>query len=150
MGAPSPRYFAEHFLMPRFLAERGATAVLAAIDARDAEFFIPVWMEAGFRFTPTFLSTSQDAWRIGLLTFPKPRQMTEAYFGVVVGRSDEPSFLRYFLLEESVQNTTVVGESREGRHVNYGSGPQFSGDLATDAWSFTQRVVEILERERAN
>ncbi len=150
MSTPSPRYFAEHFLMPRFLAERGAAAVLAAIEARDAEFFVPVWMEAGFRFTPTFLTTTHGAWSIGLLTFPKPKQMTEAYFGVVVGRADDASFLRYFLLEESVQNTTVVGESREGRHVNYGQGPPFSGDLATDAWSFTQRVIAILDHERAN
>lgn len=136
--------------MPRFLAERGAAAVLGAIEARDAEFFVPVWMEAGFRFTPTFLSTSHGAWRVGLLTFPKPRQITEAYFGAVVGRTDEPTFLRYFLLEESVDKSTVVGESREGRHVNYGAGSAFTGDLATDAWSFTQRVLEILERERAN
>jgi hypothetical protein len=105
-------------------------------------------MEAGFRFTPMFLHAIHEGFRFGVLTFPKPREMTEAYVGIVVGRPEDPTFLRYFLWEESVSldgtPSTVLGEWQESRHMNYGPGPAFRGDLVNDAWELTRRILEIL------
>lgn len=66
----SPRYLAEHMLMPRFLREQGAPAVLDAIERNDADFFIPVWMDAGFRFTPKLVYRTRGELLLGVLTLP--------------------------------------------------------------------------------
>jgi hypothetical protein len=149
MSAPSPRYLAEHFIMPRFLRERGASACLDAIAAKDDAFFIPVWFEAGFQFRPMFLASTHGPYRLGIMTFPRPRETTEAYVGIVVGRTDNPAFLRYFLWEESVslmtsEPATVIGEWDGGTHRNYGAGPKFSGSFENDIAELTQRVLAIL------
>ncbi len=147
----SPRYLAEHFLMPRYIREVGYAAVLAAVERRDADFFIPVWMEAGFRFSPMLLYTQRGDWRIGVLTLPQPRELTEAYLAAVVGRASDPSFGRYFLLEtaESVMDGrryTVLGEWNETRHGNHGEGPAFTGDIVNDHATFVDAVVEACAR----
>jgi hypothetical protein len=143
MSGPTPRYLAEHFFMPQFLEERGANAVLAAIDSKNTEFFVPVWVRAGFRFTPAFLYAVQAGYRIGIFTFPQPSDVTEAYLGAVIGKTSDPKFFRYFLWEESLSGT-VVGEWNEDGHMNYGPGPPFTGNLQNDAWEFTKRVLAVI------
>ena len=84
--------------------------------------------------------------------------MTEAYLGIVVGRTDDPSFVRLFSWEDSISFTegggtkpsTVIGEWRDQKHINYGPGPAFNGDLAGDAAALKRRVLEILERQQAS
>jgi hypothetical protein len=154
MSEPSPRYIAEHFLLPRFLAACGGGAMLDAMEKRDADFFIPVWMKAGFRFTPILFCSTVGPWRIGVMTFPQPQGMTEAYLGVVIGRTDDPQFGRLFLWEESIsfveggtKPSTVIGEWRDGTHVNYGSGPSFNGDLAGDTKALVKMILAIVERQ---
>lgn len=144
----SPRYLAEHMLMPRFLRERGGPAVLDAIEGDDAGFFIPVWMEAGFRFTPKLIYRTQDGLRLGVLTLPTPREATEAYLAVVVGKTSDPGYLRYFLWEmgESLfddKPRTVIGEWSASAHRNHGEGPPFGADFATDCAKLVAHVVQL-------
>lgn len=143
----SPRYFAAHLVLPRFVREKGAGVVLDAIERNDADFFIPVWMEAGFRFTPRFLYQATGAFRVGVLTLPMPRQPTEAWFAAIVASAPNPACLRYFLWEqgESLEDKprTVVAEWSGTGHLNYGDGPPFTGDLAGDRGAFVARVIQI-------
>lgn len=135
--------------MPQFLAERGANAVLSAIEAKNAAFFGPVWSQVGIRYAPQFLYALQSPFRIGVMTFPPPQDVTEAHLGAVIGRTDTPQLLRFFLWEESIsfqagQAATVIGEWTDTEHANYGPGPTVTGNLSTDAWEFTKRVLAIL------
>ena len=143
----TPRYVAAHLILPRFLREKGAGAVLDAIERNDGDFFIPVWMEAGFRFTPRFFHQAAGALRYGVLTLPMPRQPTEAWFAALVGSASDPGYLRYFLWEqgESLDGgpRTVVAEWSATGHLNYGDGPPFTGDLSTDRDAFVARVMRI-------
>ena len=144
----SPRYLAEHLIMPGFLRERGAAAVLDAIERSDSDFFIPVWMQAGFRFSPRFMYRTTGELRIGAMTLPRPREATEAYFAAVVGKPADAAFARYFLLEASDSaadgaTRTIVGEWAASAHRNYGAGPPFTGDLATDCGSFLAQVATL-------
>ena len=144
----SPRYLAAHLLMPRFLREQGARAVLDAIERNDADFFIPVWMQAGFRFTSRLFHQAADSFQVGVLTLPMPREPTEAWFAAIVGNASDPAYLRYFLWEkgESVLDNrprTVISEWAGTAHRNYGEGPPFTGDLAGDRAAFVARVIEI-------
>jgi hypothetical protein len=144
----SPRYIAEHMLMPRFVRESGYPTVMAAIQRRDADFFIPVWMQAGFRFSATLLFTERDDWRVGVITLPQPRAITEAYFAAVVCRISDPSYGRYFLWEtaESIfdqRQYTVIGEWKESSHGNFGEGPPFTGDLVNDHAAFVDKIIDI-------
>lgn len=143
----SPRYLAAHMLMPRFLREKGAAAALDAIERNDADFFIPVWMEAGFRFTPRFFYRTAEGLRVGAMTLPMPRQPTEAWLAAIVGSVSDPAYLRYLLWEqsESVDDRpyTVISEWSGTTHLNYGAGPPFTRDLANDCAAFLARVVQI-------
>lgn len=147
----SPRYIAAHMLMPRFVRERGVTTVLDAIARNDGDFFIPVWFEAGFRFNPLLIHTIQGDFALGILGLPQPREMTEAWLAVIVGKPADPSYCRYFLWEKSISvldNTprTVVGEWDESKHGNHGDGPAFTGDLATDCAAFVTAVMNVCTR----
>lgn len=144
----TPRYIAEHMLMPRFLREVGGAAVLDAIQRRDADFFIPVWMQAGFRFSTMPLYTARGDWRIGVLTLPLPRQTTEAWLAAFVGRTTDPTYCRYFLLEdaESIfdgRKYTVIGEWDGSTHKNNGEGPGITGDLVNDHSAFVDAVLQV-------
>ncbi len=143
----SPRYVAAHLILPRFAREKGAGVVLDAIERSDADFFIPVWMEAGFRFTPRFLHQAASGLRLGVLTLPMPRQPTEAWFAAIVGSATDPAYFRYFLWEqgESLDEKplTVIAEWSDKGHLNYGNGPPFTGDLAGDRAAFIARVMQI-------
>lgn len=138
----SPRYLAAHLLLPRLLREKGAAA-LEAIEKSDADFFIPVWAEAGFRFTTRLMYLPRGDLRIGVLTLPMPRESTEAYLAAIAGRTSDASLLRYFLWEKSEDPATVIGEWAGSAHRNYGAGPPFTGNLAGDCAKFIDRVAEL-------
>lgn len=134
--------------MPRFLREQGASAVLDAIEHGNADFFIPVWMEAGFRFTPKLVYLAREGLRVGMLALPTPREATEAYLAVVVGKASDPGYLRYILWEMSEslfddKPGTVIGEWTTSAHCNHGEGPPFTGNFANDSAKFVARVVQI-------
>ena len=146
----SPRYLAEHLILPRYLREQGAVAALDAIQARNPEFFTPIWMEAGFQFTPRMVHTANQGYRLGLITLPAPRDDTEAYFAAIVGNEANPLDWGYFVLESSTaidgSARTVIGEWADGQHLNFGSGPAFTGNLEDDAVAFIENVLEICMR----
>ena len=144
----SHRYLAEHMLMPRFLREQGAHAVLDAIERGDADFFQPVWVNAGFRFTTRPSYRAHGGLRVGVLTLPMPREVTEAYLAAVIGKTADPAYLRYFLWEKSEslfddKPHTVISEWAASGHLNYGQGPPFTGALAKDSEEFVARVVAL-------
>jgi hypothetical protein len=144
----SPRYVAEHLVMPRFLREQGAGAVLDAMERNDADFFVPVWMQAGFRFTPRlFYQAAPEGRRIGVLTLPMPRKPTEAWLAAIVGSASDAAYLRYFLWEQGDSGDgpprSVIGEWSGTIHRNYGGGPPFTRDLANDCAAFIARVTEL-------
>jgi hypothetical protein len=144
----SPRYLAEHLLLPRHLREKGGAAALDAIARRDEWFFVPVWMEAGFRFTPQMVHVVREDFRVGVISLPRPREDTEAFLAAIVGRLSDPAWWRYFLLESGVSVVdgspiTAIGEWAGGTHRNFGSGPPFTGNAEDDIASFVERVLEI-------
>jgi hypothetical protein len=115
------------------------------MERDNTDFFIPIWMEAGFRFTPRFFLKQTGPFRIGVLTFPMPREQTEGWLGVVVARSDAPPWFRYFIWEKSVDlmsgaETAVTGEWRGTTHVNHGPAPDFAPD---DIWVFVDGVLRL-------
>ena len=144
LGAmPSPRYLAEHALLPKFLKERGANEVFAAFARGDRGFFDPVWVEAGFRFQPRLDFDEIEGMRLGLMTLPTPREATEAYFAVMVGNVAEPDLLRYFLWEKGDPGTFIT-EWQSGKHLNYGEGPPFTGDLGADGEQVMIKIYGVL------
>src|SRR5436190_4447488 len=100
MSEPSRRYLAEHIYLPRYVREQGAANVLDAISREDEVFFRPVWMEAGFRFTPQMFIVDHGDLQIGVLSLPMPQESPEAYVFAAVGHGKQPQYLRCFLLEQ--------------------------------------------------
>jgi hypothetical protein len=146
----SPRYLAAHLILPAFLREQGAPALLAAIERADADFFVPVWMQAGFRFSPRFIHRAFGELRIGVLSLPRPRQETEAFFAAVAARVTDLQPARFFLLELAEPageggGRTMIGEWAVTAHRNFGNGPPFSGDFAADAGAFIEQVKRLCQ-----
>ena len=146
----SARYIAEALLLPRFLHERGVHAVLDAIERNDPDFFIPVWFEAGFRFTPFLFHTVNTSHRLGVIGFPAPQASTESYMGAIVGSKNDPTYQRYLTWERSTplgfpgETGTMIGEWSQRGHTNHGAGPPFTGDLVADRQAFIDRVLPLL------
>ena len=146
----SPRYVAAHLLLPRFLREQGAPAVLDAIERGDADFFQPVGSMRASASRPG-RAIGRKGLRVGVLTLPMPREVTEAYLAAVVGKTPDPSYLRYFLWEKSEsvfddKPRTVISEWAGTEHRNFGQGPPFTGDLAKDSGEFVERAVALCAR----
>jgi hypothetical protein len=91
---------------------------------------------------------AQVGLRVGVLTLPTPRDVTEAYLAAVVGKTAEPPYLRCFLWEKSEslfddKPRTVISEWAGTEHRNYGQGPPFTGDLTRDSGEFVARVLAL-------
>ncbi len=147
----SHRYVAEAFVLPRFLKERGITAVLDAVERNEPDFFIPVWFEAGFRFSPMLHHRVVGALRLGVISFPMPKEPGEAYLAVVVGSPRDATVARYFTWElglrlgfDDQETGTVIGEWGERGHSNFGPGPAFTPDFASAMESVILRVIDIV------
>ena len=143
----SHRYVAEHGVFRAFVATRPPELLMAAFREKNRDFFDPVWVEAGFRFAPVLFYDEVDGVEIGILTFPAPKAMGEAYLGAVVKTKDAPK-AQYFLWEKSAKlfeasTGTMVCAWKDENHVNYGAGPAFSGKLSVDVKGFKERVLEV-------
>ncbi len=82
-----------------------------------------------------------------MVTFPLPREDTEAYLGVFVVPPTAET-IRYFTWERSIdimtgQPATVIGEWTHDGHRNHDAGPPFTGDLSHDAQALIQRVLVL-------
>lgn len=139
----SPRYLAEHILLPQFLKEREAPEVFAAFARRDPTFFEVVWFSAGFRFQPSLDFGAIDGLQVGLMSLPNPRDATEAYLAVVVGTISDPTLLRYFLWEKG-EGSTFITERQSAKHINFGVGPPFTGDWDSDCKLVVAKISEIV------
>jgi len=146
----SHRYIAEAVILPRFIKERGVHAVLDAVERKDTDFFIPVWFEAGFQFTPHLVYSVSGPLRVGVIAFPMPRESTEAYLGIVVGSTKDPAVSRYLTWELSAklgfegETGTIIGEWSDRGHGNFGRGPAFTGNLPNDLKAVVDRVLDIV------
>jgi len=159
VSEPSRRYLAEHIYLPQFVRQQGAAAVLDAISREDEVFFRPVWMEAGFRFTPDMFVVDHGDLQVGVITLPTPQESPEAYLAAIVGSARDPNFVRCFLLEqgsgvaneimkmlgaapaEDAGDPTVLGEWEGSTHRNHGAGPPITGDYVGDVAAFVRAVT---------
>lgn len=143
--------------MPRFVRQNG-TPVLDAIERDEPDFFIPVWHQAGFRFLPTLIHSRVADHRFGVVTFPMPRDVTEAYLCVIVGpevASDAP--LQYFTWESATSflpdgttaDGTMIGEWNDKGHGSLGEGPPFTGNLHEDVRAVLGLLLPIVMRRSA-
>jgi hypothetical protein len=70
-----------------------------------------------------------------------------AWFAAIVGSATDPAYLRYLLLEQGESAPegspgTVLTEWSGTKHLNYGAGPAFTGNLANDRVAFIARVMQ--------
>jgi hypothetical protein len=151
----SRHYHEMHRLTPQLLKERGIAAVLDAIARSDNDFFVSILLDSGTRFQPQFVEQVEGTRRFGIMSLPEPLKPPDASIAVFVGDSNDLSFCHYFLLEKSVsflttsdgsvevRESTVLGGWEEGRHLNFGPGPSFTGDFAVDAAAMIAAILKV-------
>lgn len=150
-------YALAHRLLPEALSDPLlASMFLAAGKAKYAGPVDSFFAQAGFPFKTTCAHAVVEGFDVVAFTLPPPTETTHGYFFMLVVPAGEVAPLSYFVLERSVnvmtrESSTVIGRTRIGRgfrHENFGDGPLPTGDLATDAWAMSQRVIPIVKSER--
>src|SRR4051794_24836579 len=88
-----------HIVLPNFLKIKGAGPIVSAMERRDASMFQSVWDQSGVVHKPEMLAKDKDAWRIGVMSLPPPKEMGEAHLCAFVAKKNDVAITRYFTLE---------------------------------------------------
>jgi hypothetical protein len=140
-----------HVVLPNVMKLKGASTVVSAMERRDPTLFQQVWQQTGVDHSPAVIAKERDAWRIGVLSLPKPEQMGEAWMVAFVAKKNDESVTRYFTLEHDYvlatkQNRTQIKE-KDGSLFSKrgGDGPPITGDFQTDASAFIDAIKTIID-----
>ena len=140
-----------HVVLPNLMKLKGAATVVSAMERRDPAIFAQVWQQTGVEHTPAVIAKERDAWRIGVLSLPKPEQMGEAWMVAFVAKKNDVAVTRYFTLEHDYvlatkQNRTQIKE-KDGANFTKrgGDGPPITGDFQTDAGAFIDAIKNIID-----
>jgi hypothetical protein len=128
---------------------KGASVVMSAMERRDVALFAHVWEQTGVTHTPQVVAKEHDAWRIGVMSLPKPNEMGEAFMCAFVAKKQDAAIARYFTVENDYvlatkSHRTLLCERDGTRMVKLGDGPVLTGDFATDANAFVDAIVRVL------
>jgi len=139
-----------HVVLPNLMKLKGASTVVSAMERRDPSMFQQVWTQTGVAHAPQLVAKERDAWRIGVMSLPAPREMGEAHLCAFVAKKNDTAVTRYFTLEHdyvlATKSTRTLVCEREGqRTVKHGDGPPITGDFAADASAFVDAVVAVIE-----
>ena len=93
------------------------------------------------------------AWRIGVMSLPKPNEMGEAYLCAFVAKKNDTAVTRYFTLEydyvlATKATRTLVAEREGNKTTKHGEGPALTGDFMTDASAFINSILEVMSPNR--
>jgi hypothetical protein len=139
-----------HVILPNVMKLKTASTVVSAMERSDVSMFANVWQQTGVDHKPQVLAKERDAWRIGVLSMPTPKEMGEAYMVAFVAKKNDGAVTRYFTLEydyvlATKASRTIVCERDSGKTAKRGEGPAISGDFQTDASKFVDAVMNILD-----
>src|ERR1700733_5313878 len=139
-----------HVVLPNLMKIKGAATLVSAMERRDASPFAQVWQQTGVAHSPLVTAKERDAWRIGVMSLPKPAEMGEAHMCAFVAKKNDAAVTRYFTLEHDYvlatkASRTSVCERESNKTLKRGEGPAISGDFQTDAGAFVDAVVNILD-----
>ena len=138
-----------HVVLPNVMKLKGASVVMSAMERRDVALFTHVWEQTGVTHTPQVVAKEHDAWRIGVMSLPKPNEMGEAFMCAFVAKKQDAAMARYFTLENDYvlatkTHRTLLCERDGTRMVKLGDGPSVTGDFAADANAFIAAIVAVL------
>lgn len=148
-----------HVVLPNLMKLKGASTLVSAMERRDVTAFAQVWSQTGVDHVPQVIAKEREhqgvAWRIGILSLPKPNEMGEAYMCAFVAKKNDAAVTRYFTLEydyvlATKSTRTVIGEREGTRTTKHGEGSPVTGDFQTDAAAFVEAILEILGPTKPN
>jgi hypothetical protein len=147
--ATSPAYALAHVFLPNQTKLRGAATIISAIERKEVTFFDPVWAQAFVKHAPKLHATTREAYRIGVVDLPPPKDLGEAHMVGWVAKHGDPAFARYFTLEHDYvlatrSDRTMVCERTGQQHTRHFEGPALTGDFAQDAAAFVDGFMELM------
>lgn len=139
-----------HVVLPNLMKLKGAATLIAAMERRDPSPFAQVWEQTGVEHAPQVIAKERDAWRIGVLSLPKPVEMGDAHMVAFVTKKTDAAINRFFALEHdyvlATKSTRTIVSEREGtKFTKRGEGPAMSGDFQTDAGAFIDAILRIAD-----
>lgn len=144
-----------HVVLPNLMKLKGASTLVSAMERRDVTAFAQVWSQTGVEHVPQVIAKEREhqgtAWRIGIMSLPKPNEMGEAYMCAFVAKKNDAAITRYFTLEHDYvlatkATRTLVCEREGGKTSKHGEGPPITGDFQADASAFVDAIYAIIGR----
>ena len=144
-----------HIVMPNLLKLKGAGPIVTAMERRDVTMFQSVWDQCGVVHTPEVVAKDKDAWRIGVMSLPTPKEMGEAYLCAFVAKKNDVAITWYFTLEHDYVLATKATRTqvceREGQKTRkIAEGAPITGDFQTDASKFIDAIMDVLEPKKVD
>ena len=139
-----------HAVLPNLMRIKSVATLLSACERRDPAVFQTVWTQTGIAHAPQLVAKDRDAWRVGVISMPKPENMGEAYLCAFVTKKNDPAIARYFTLDHdyvlATKSTRTMVCEREGSMMRkLREGPAVSGDFQTDAGAFVDAIMAVVE-----
>ena len=138
-----------HVVLPNMMKLKGAAVLVSAMERRDPSMFQQVWTQTGVAHAPQLVAKERDAWRIGVMSLPAPREMGEAHMCAFVAKKNDTAVTRYFTLEHDFvlakqADRTVLCEREGQKHSKRGSGPALTGNAGDDARAFVECFMALI------
>jgi hypothetical protein len=139
-----------HIVLPNLMKLKGVGPIVTAMERRDVSMFQSVWDQCGVSHKPEVVAKDKDAWRIGVMSLPAPKEMGEAYLCGFIAKKNDAAITRYFTLEHDYVLSTKATRTqlceREGQRMRkIAEGPAISGDFQKDANAFIDAIMAVLE-----
>lgn len=147
--AMTPAYTLAHVFYPNLVKLKGALTVMSSLERKDKIFFDPLWQQAMVTHNPSIRTERRDAFRIGVMTMPPPKEMGEAHMAGLVLEENKPTPPRYFTLEHDFvlktnSSKTLLCERDGAKHIKHGDGPVLTGDVEQDMAAFIDAFMAIV------
>ena len=144
-----------HIVLPNLLKLKGAGPIVTAMERRDVSMFQSVWDQCGVQHKPEVMAKDKDAWRLGVMSLPTPKEMGDAHLVGFVAKKNDVAITRYFTLEHDYvlatkATRTQLCERIETRMRKLFEGPAVTGDFQADATKFIEAIMDVLEPKKAD
>jgi hypothetical protein len=139
----SPRYLAEHVLLPGLVGS-GVGSVLRSISLGD-DYPIAAELErAGLGDQRLHLRYAEvNGVQVGVFTLPPPVDVQDGYMAAFIGRVSDPTYGRYIVCELGDGGKPIIGEWAAGNRRTLGDAPAVTGDVDVDLERWLRAVLGL-------
>lgn len=143
----TPNYALAHQFLPHLIRTKTPNTVIGVMQRKEKFFFDALWNQGQVDHAAQLATYERAGYRVGVMDFPKPKEMGEAHMAAMV--VDNAGNARLFLLEHDYvlatrSDRTFITEREGPRHTKHLVGPLLTGSFEADAKAFVDAVMRLV------